>query len=75
MPYFSTMQDLKSSSGRSSPLLIKAGSEGEGMLDPILPNMNFVRTRSADHDPQVYIPRIVPARGGAKLCGKAYPIR
>ena len=39
-----------------SPLLIKAGSEGEGMLDPILPNMNFVRTRSAGHEPQVYIP-------------------
>jgi len=39
-----------------TPLLIKAGGEGWAALDPTIPDMNFVRTRRADGELQVYIP-------------------
>jgi len=39
-----------------TPLLIKAGGEGWAALDPTIPEMNFVRTRRADGELQVYIP-------------------
>ncbi|RMF27538.1 MAG: hypothetical protein D6759_17515 [Chloroflexi bacterium] len=39
-----------------SPLLIKAGGEGASALDPTVPDMNFVRTKRAGREPEVYIP-------------------
>ena len=39
-----------------TPLLIKAGGEGTSTLDPIVPDMNFVRTKRAGREPEVYIP-------------------
>lgn len=39
-----------------TPLLIKAGNTGLTAIDPILPDMSFVRTRRANRDPEVYIP-------------------
>src|SRR5438067_979243 len=40
----------------SSPLLIKSGEAGEVSLDPLLPDMNFVRTRRPDRGEEVYVP-------------------
>lgn len=39
-----------------TPLLIKAGESGQSSLDPTLPDMYFVRTRSAAGDEIAYIP-------------------
>lgn len=40
-----------------TPMLIKAGRSGEEALDPILPDMSFVRTSRPDRDePEVYVP-------------------
>jgi CRISPR/Cas system CSM-associated protein Csm3 (group 7 of RAMP superfamily) len=39
-----------------SPLLIKSGEAGEVGLDPLLPDMNFVRTRRPDRGEEVYVP-------------------
>jgi CRISPR-associated protein Csm3 len=39
-----------------TPLLIKARGEGASTLDPTVPDMNFVRTKRAGREPEVYIP-------------------
>jgi CRISPR-associated RAMP protein (TIGR02581 family) len=39
-----------------SPLLITSGESGEVGLDPLLPDMNFIRTNRPDRGAEVYVP-------------------